>query len=647
LLQKIDTTSQLKTTIYSLLILLVCCVLGYWPVSFSVFSLKNDALNYFLPVRYQISEAISRGFWPLWSPYFNLGYPLHGDMQSGVWNPFVQLISLFGPYTLKTLQYETLLYVYLSGVSMYFLTNQFYKNWTVCLLVSVGYMLCGFNSDSAQFLNWISATSFLPFVFLFYYRTLIEKDWKSALLAGLFLYLLFTTAYPADFILSVYLIGSLLIWHLYNKRNRTKSNLVTQFKLHTYIFISFCLLSLPAILSYIEFLPLTERGSGASYQDVMSNSLHPSLLFSYLTPLPVWKASFANITDPLERNSYFGIITFFLATLSFFIKSDTGLTKFVKLGFVLSTVFSFGSFGGIRAIAYNLLPLMNTFRHPANAKLFTIFFGCLLAAIALNKIQKNEISENLQKKVWIAISIVFVWLLIWGINGHHSLLSFRINNLKYFIDTLSFSDLLLINICIQLPFIYIIYLSISKKINYKTLLFASILNCTLHSALFQPFTVVKKDSTQAIQNILNSVQVKGYPFPDLNSSIKNNSKNGDSLFNGIGTLNMYNKKIGRIPYRITPSNLLSQNSFWNKEDLKSIILKYPFFYRADTAIKDFESKLTIQNHYIVAIDQDSIRNKVNHFQKTLFECSIIKFSPDEWVMNIKNPQNGFYTMFQN
>ena len=290
---------------------------------------------------------------------------------------------------------------------------------------------------------------------------------------------------------------------------------------------------------------------------------------------------------------------------------------------------------------------MNTFRHPANAKLFTIFFGCLLAAIAFNKIQKNEVSEHLQKNVWVAISTVFVCLLIWGIAGHHSLSSFKINNLKYFLDNLSFSDLLLINICIQIPFIYIIYLTFSKKINHKTLLFASIINCTIHTALFQPFTVVKKDSSQAIQKILNSVEVNGYPFPDLHSSIKNNSKNGDSLFNEIGTLNMYNKKIGRIPYRITPSNLLSQNSFWNKEDLKRIILQYPFLYRADTAIKNFESTLTLQNHYIVVIDQDSIRNKVNHFQKALFECSITKFSPNEWVMNIKNPQDGFYTMFQN
>ena len=114
--------SYLKT-IQHLLILLVCCLLAYWPLTFHLYSLKNDALNYFLPVRHLISEQISHGYWPLWTPYLNLGYPLHGDMQSGVWNPFVQLLSLSGPYTLRTLQLETIFYIYTSGMGMYFLVH--------------------------------------------------------------------------------------------------------------------------------------------------------------------------------------------------------------------------------------------------------------------------------------------------------------------------------------------------------------------------------------------------------------------------------------------------------------------------------------------------------------------------------------------
>ena len=104
---------------YYLLLLLLICVAAYWHVSFYVFSLKNDALNYFLPVRHLVSESYHNNILPLWTPYLNLGYPLHGDMQSGVWNPFVQLFSFFSPYTLYMLHLETLLYIFLSGAGIY------------------------------------------------------------------------------------------------------------------------------------------------------------------------------------------------------------------------------------------------------------------------------------------------------------------------------------------------------------------------------------------------------------------------------------------------------------------------------------------------------------------------------------------------
>src|SRR5436190_19573002 len=101
-LKSLPLSYSRKKDLFALVSLLIICLVTYWPLTFHVFSLKNDALNYFLPVRYQISQSFYNGYFPFWSPYFNLGYPLHGDMQSGVWNPVVQLFSLFGPYTLYT-----------------------------------------------------------------------------------------------------------------------------------------------------------------------------------------------------------------------------------------------------------------------------------------------------------------------------------------------------------------------------------------------------------------------------------------------------------------------------------------------------------------------------------------------------------------
>lgn len=175
-----------KKDLLNLALLLAIAAIAYWPLTFHLFSLKNDALNYFLPVRWQISEAINNGHFPFWSPYINLGYCLHGDMQSGVWNPFVWLFSLAGPYSLYTLQLETLLYVLLSGSGMYMLLKYSGARPSANMMCSTAYMLCGYTIDSSQFLHWICSAALLPYITLFYYRTLKENKTVDYFLAGIF-----------------------------------------------------------------------------------------------------------------------------------------------------------------------------------------------------------------------------------------------------------------------------------------------------------------------------------------------------------------------------------------------------------------------------------------------------------------------------
>jgi hypothetical protein len=639
--------NSFPTTALSLFILLVCCLISYWPVTFHVFSLKNDALNYFLPVRYQISEAISNGYWPFWSPYFNLGYPLHGDMQSGVWNPFVQLLSLFGPYNLKTLQCETLLYVYLSGVGMFFLVEHFCKDRRIAVLIGGSFMLCGFNSDSSEFLNWICGASFLPFIFLFYYRMLLERSWKMALSCGLFLYLLFVTAYPADFILTGYLLLFVLIWHFFSKTNRGKKNIQSQLLLHLLLSVCFLLLSLPAIISYAEFLPLTERGAGASYSDVMSNSFHPGLLLSYVTPLPTWKAYFAD-TDRLLRNSYFGLLPLTAFLIAFFIKFNQPVVRFCKWAFIVSLLFSFGEIGGLRVLAFYLLPLMNAFRHPANARLFTIFFACLSAAFTFQQLWNNTVQTKVKKRVGYFLLVTFGALLIWSFNDltvFSSRFGKTVPELKSLMDTLSFSDFLLINVIIQIPFLIAICFWLFKKMHWKWMVLIGLTNSSIHTFLYQPLPVVKKDSVDYIQSILNTVQKKGYVIPDINATLLDNSQNGMDYFEEIGVSNMYNKKIGRVDYRITPSNLLSQNQFWSNRKIRNILFQYPLFYKADTIFSASDSsKITAVNKRILLRQTD---NNAAYSNNTACTTLVTKFTPLNWQMEIVCAQDGFYCLFQN
>jgi len=87
--------------------LLTCVV--FWPLSLQLFSLKNDALAYYYPVRILISDALNNHELPLWTPYINMGYPLHADMQSSAWSPIVWAFSFLTNYSLAAFHFEFLL----------------------------------------------------------------------------------------------------------------------------------------------------------------------------------------------------------------------------------------------------------------------------------------------------------------------------------------------------------------------------------------------------------------------------------------------------------------------------------------------------------------------------------------------------------
>ncbi len=588
------SNDKYRHPVFYLVFLLLTVFIAYWPISFHVFSLKNDALNYFLPVRHLVSESYHRNILPLWTPYLNLGYPLHADMQSGVWNPFVQLFSFFGPYTLYTLQLETLLYIFLSGAGMFFLLRHFKLHPYANLLASVSFMLCGFNSDSCQFLNWIAGSAFLPFVFLFYYRCLEERSVKQGMYTGLSLFFLFSCAYPADFIITAYLLIAMLIVYMVSAYRKKEVFINKKLLLsHLTIAIVFILLSGPAILSYAEGLPLQERGKGADYESVMSNPLHPALLSAYTTPPAIWKMPGVSITDPLERNSYIGIAGFMLLLISFMFKSVNSTVRFSKWAAVIFLLFSFGEMGGLRVISYYILPLMNSFRHPANAKMFTLFFCCLLAGFAFNDIINNKIPVKILRRGWWATLLIMFIVLVISFFTPFSLFSLSsvssffhmhpgvpfINHLKTQLDNTSFADLVLLTTFVQVVFLLLVYRFLFKKINIKLFLATAIVNCILFTILFQPFTVINKSRASHVQAMVNKFSVAGYPLPDNTQSLEQNSIDNEKYMAEIGCINLYNKKVGRSDYRITPSNQLLQNEFWYNERFKKQIMKYPLLYK--------------------------------------------------------------------
>ncbi|MEK7227001.1 MAG: hypothetical protein AAB221_15130, partial [Bacteroidota bacterium] len=183
-MKQLISFQQNKAHYKNYLWLLVICLLAYWPLTFGVFSVKNDAIHYFLPYRFHISEAIRNGELPFWSPYIYLGNPVYGDMQSGAWNPIVWLFSLISRYDITVFHYENLLYIFLAGIGMYKLTNRLVAHSHTALLIAVSYMLSGFML-SGQLINWLAAAAFFPFVIHYYTQCLRSSSLNYSIKTGI------------------------------------------------------------------------------------------------------------------------------------------------------------------------------------------------------------------------------------------------------------------------------------------------------------------------------------------------------------------------------------------------------------------------------------------------------------------------------
>ncbi|HOZ68041.1 MAG TPA: hypothetical protein PLU11_03195 [Chitinophagaceae bacterium] len=641
------------------LFIIVLALLAYWPVSFMLFSVKNDAINYFLAMRYNTSEAIQSGHFPLWSPYINLGYPLHGDMQSGTWNPVVLVMSLVRKYDIYWLQLETIITIIISGCSFYKLLSHFQLSRVILLAGSAAYMLNGYITDAGQFLNWLYAAAYLPLVVLYAIRSFEQFSTRDAFLLGVSFSLMLLSAYPADFILLGYLLTAYFLFSVF--RYKKDSGLIKSFtrclKPALIAVVSFALICLPAILSYLPFLASIRRGNGVELDVALSNSFSPVNFISVLTPWPTQRLNWEQYTDPLIRNSYMGLIPLVFLITYFRQKSKKTFVQYFFTGtLIFFLLFSLGKAGGLRVLSYYTLPLLDSFRHPANAKLFVLFAAQLLSFLTLDKYLKEPGSLQPAIKRIVNILLVITGLLlitglfktrIFQLAGKLNVTHGRLD-LKTIFDAISFYDFLFLNATLAFIILLMLRWTLKKNRLQRWLLPVLCAEMILAAQFMLPLTYFRTSSPQTVQNILNA-QPKGYPAPDGFTSIREMSADGMNYFNEIGCLNPFNKKPGRSDYIITPANLSWQLDFWEDTAFREKIIEYPFYYLADTIYQVPDKKDFIRD----TLSRKAALANLSLYAKPLIPdnqdaLSVIEsFGPEHIRFKVNSAGPTFLVLFQN
>ncbi|MEP7166285.1 MAG: YfhO family protein [Ferruginibacter sp.] len=562
---------------------IITCLV-FWPFTLQLFSLKNDALTYYYPVRTLISDALNNGELPLWTPFINMGYPLHADMQAGAWNPVIWIFSFLTNYSLAAFHYELLFYISFAGTGFYFLCKEFGCSRPVAFTMGIAYQFSGFMIDSVQFFTCISAACYIPFVFIFFRRMLLKQQMKDALLSAFFLFLLFTGGYPSLFIIlsySLFAYAAFIFFSTHNKKIFLKKVLpVTGI-----VCLFFILLTLPAILSFIRHLPEIERGKSQSLAVVLENSMNPTSMLSLLTPFGTTANDSWLHSSILMRSIYIGIIPLLFLLYACFSKSlrkNKELIFFFVCALIMLGM-AWGEFFFLRQLAYYTLPLMNSFRHPALFRLFAIFFFLLITAISFNAWDMSS-QKNIELPKRILFSLTAITIII-GIvsliflNDFSSIHGFNSSVIKDLLLKLDFGGRYLI----QFPFLTVIillsYWAIVKKKNIRLACFIIMADMFFATQLNMPITVYGAKNFTTIEQLINRNRVK-FPLPDDNSIEQNSLNSFDENF-VAGSRLPFTKKIGRNDYFITPGNLLKQDEFY-ESPIKDSIFKNPLLYYEDS-----------------------------------------------------------------
>lgn len=554
------------------IIFAIITLLAFLPFTSMIFALKNDAFTGYFPPKFFMSESIHSGYFPLWNPYINYGLPQYGDMSSGFWSPITWLIASTIGYNAYTFTLEEVLYIFLAGTGMFYLTRALKVDKRISILAGTCYMCSGYIVGHLQHFNWISGAAFLPWCITAYLNLCLKIKWISVFKAGIFFLLFVSSAHPGLLIGGIYFFAFLASAFWYNQY-RKQTSLSTLFK-KTFlvngsiilILIFFCI---GPIIGYSEIIPFINRGSKLVSAGSIGEATTLQSWISLLIPFATTKNDSFFLNDIALRNCYIGLLllVFFITAI---VNKKTNWQKLLFLIFIFFFLLSLD--GVIKNFFYNYLPLFGYVRLNGEFRIYAILSAILIAAIELNKLSKSK--SNVYKKVFYVITSLLIITLIYSllnVTGKEFFL-FRLHNLSFtrsalkeFIDNLTFNDTLFIQTAIQLIILFWLY---KVRLKFPTGIWINIgiAEIILSALLNIPFTGVGKISTQQIQNLLNK-SPKGIPIPSLQPTVKNDTMS-PLVTKQVGDWSFYNKQIGSVKEVPYPIRLNTTINFFKSNEVK-------------------------------------------------------------------------------
>ncbi len=409
------------------LLALVLLALGtgsfFWQILFAGAWMPaggGDLAALLYPTYYFAAQSLKSGAIPLWNPYMWGGAPFAADIQASLLYPVNLIYFTLAPeITYRGVMLLSVFHFWLAGAGMFLCLRKLLpaSGFLAPLFGALAFMFSDYFIVHFGNLNLIAQAAWLPFVFLFYHRSLTERRPGLAVWAGI----CFAIAATAGHIQPLLFIALGLTWdllyhlglHLKDWRVRSvqvsreergsAKDLLRGFREPLAAFAITLLIGLGlAALVLVPASEMTAYTSRANYNYAQASaySLAPAQLIGLLVPSFFGRdpANYWGVWDRVEVG-YAGVLTLLLALFALLARAAGPAVssrnqetraeayRFASLA-ALSLLLAMGGYTVLHGWFYWLVPGLGSLRAPVRFVFLMNFALAVLAAMGLDTLMR-------------------------------------------------------------------------------------------------------------------------------------------------------------------------------------------------------------------------------------------------------------------
>jgi hypothetical protein len=472
----------------------------------------------------------------------------------------------------------------------------------VSLVVAAMYMCSGFFTGSIQYINFLTAAAFLPFLLQSFLQGIHQPSLRQSVKLALAFYLVSMGGHPAIPVAAVYCLAILFILICVYNFKQVKLMLKKIFFFLLVSMMFFLLLTFPMLYSYVSVWEFYGRDTIQQHFGIVNIGFDFGSFLSFLFPFATTAHSPVFSNDIAMRNIYFSFIGFISLFFAFY-KSNKLAPAFFITG-ILMLVLSFG--GHFKTTLFNYLPGLHYIRTNGEFRVFVILLFSLLSGFGIDNICRNSSFLLLFRKIVITFALVSAILAISFMIIYSKELSdffsvmknagYGLSQVKAFLDNENFPVAFIISLVIVLltcmPFIF------SGEDTYRKIIFFILIDLAINSVIYLPVTGVGNTPLSTIQSFY-SANPKGIPVPALIPVNKIDTLDAKTA-GLIGDITYYNKKIGTTKLTDYPSYFASVDSFFRSQQKDTVLSKPYIFLKSGN--QNFEVKTFTPQRIVIHVE---------------------------------------------